>query len=106
MPTQTHNIVVTYWHIKPEADHHQAHEMRMAGADGVYEPVFHAGEKKMLRMAARFDASDSQSRDTALRYAICNVSRMHGRGESFVQDAYLNGQQIRIDHLTNQTEAV
>lgn len=103
--TQAHNLVVTYWHIKPERDHHNALQMKAAGLAGVYEPLFHGGEKKMLRMQARFDASDQQARDAAVRYAISNVSRMHP-GESFVQAVYLNGQELRIDNLTNQKQPV
>lgn len=71
--TTQNQLILTFWHVRPEVDLSEIADMRYLGSVGVYEPKFTAGEKRMLCMVARFDKSDHSARVAAALYAMRNA---------------------------------
>lgn len=73
MPSTSNQLILTFWHVRPEVDLSEIAQMRDLGAAGIYEPAFTAGEKRLLCMVARFDKSDRSARIAAALYAMRNA---------------------------------
>ena len=84
-------ILITFWLIKPEGDHHTAEQMRALGECGVYAPEFKTGERKIVVMESRFDPDDAAARLSALAYAHNNAKNTFSDGVIWGAEFFLNG---------------
>lgn len=103
MPAQSNKLLLTFWLIRPESDLHTLEQMRAAGEVGVYEPVFIAGERKLLNMVARFDTSDENARISAALYAMRNAKMLCAEqfpgAHVWGVEAYLNGEKLSLEKI-------
>lgn len=103
MPTQSNQLLLTFWLVRPEHDLHTLEQMRAAGEAGVYEPTFTAGERHLLCMVARFDASDENALISAALYAMQNVKMIHGEAcpgsHLWGVECYLNGEKLTLEKI-------
>lgn len=101
--TTSNQILITFWLIRPESDLHTLEQMRTAGEDGVYEPTFTAGERKLLNMVARFDTSDENARISAALYAMRNAKMLCAEqfpgAHVWGVEAYLNGEKLSLEKI-------
>lgn len=101
MPTTTNQLLLTFWLVRPESDLHTPEQMRAAGEAGVYEPTFTAGEKRLLCMVSRFDASDQNALISAALYAMRNAKNLCAEqfpgAHVWGVECYLNGDKLSLE---------
>jgi len=97
--TTPNQLIITFWLIQPEHDLHTPEQMREAGERGVYAPIFNSGERKMMRMECRFDRDDEKAVITAIAYALRNVKMLHGGGQIWGLEYWLNGEKLSNEKI-------
>lgn len=99
--TTTNQLILTFWLVSPEEDRHTPDQMRAAGEAGVYEPVFTAGERKLLCMVSRFDKSDQNARISAALYAMRNakLTHLHSGCQIWGVECWLDGEKLSTDEI-------
>lgn len=101
--TTQNQILLTFWLVRPESDLHTPEQMRTAGEAGVYEPLFTAGERKLLNMVARFDATDENARISAALYAMRNAKMIYGEAcpgaHLWGVECWLNGEKLSLEKI-------
>lgn len=103
MPATSNQLILTFWLVRPENDLHEIAQMRNLGAAGVYEPVFTAGEKRMICMVSRFDKENPNARIAAALYAMRNAKLLC---ESEVPGSSVWGVECWLDGEKLSTEKI
>lgn len=103
MPTQSNQLLLTYWLVRPESDLHTPEQMRAAGEAGVYGPAFTAGEKRLLCMVARFDKADPNACRSAALYAMRNAKNLCAEqfpgAHVWGVEVWLDGEKLSLEKI-------